>query len=149
MIRGPGILPNMENDHPIINIDLAPTILKMAGLTPPHDMDGIPIPVFNQINDEETFEYSISTNSVNIDDLYDREMLIEYSGEGRSNNYSDCPVGNDKNLFVRYYIILQFTFTFVTKFMTLFYRCAWLNMNANAKILKTILILAFVTYILQ
>lgn len=40
LIRGPGIAPNSTFDFPATNVDLAPTLLGMAGLDPPAGMDG-------------------------------------------------------------------------------------------------------------
>jgi len=39
-VRGPGIKANTVRDQPVLNIDLAPTFLDIAGVTPPPTMDG-------------------------------------------------------------------------------------------------------------
>ena len=40
MIRGPGIAPGTRTDAVALTIDLAPTILDMAGVERPDYMDG-------------------------------------------------------------------------------------------------------------
>ena len=39
-MRGPGIRANTVRDQPVLNIDLAPTFLDIAGVPPPPTMDG-------------------------------------------------------------------------------------------------------------
>ena len=40
MIRGPGIVPGTETEAVALMIDIAPTILDMAGIERPEQMDG-------------------------------------------------------------------------------------------------------------
>ncbi|CAG4932466.1 unnamed protein product [Colias eurytheme] len=79
IIRGPNIEKNFIDNQPILNIDLAPTILELAGLTAPKSMDGKPIK-FNNGKDIE------------------RYMLVEYYGEGRDGTVDpECPWIYDKD----------------------------------------------------
>ena len=41
MVRGPGIIGGTERDAVALSIDLAPTILDMAGIEIPNNMDGM------------------------------------------------------------------------------------------------------------
>ncbi|XP_026314226.1 N-acetylglucosamine-6-sulfatase-like [Hyposmocoma kahamanoa] len=66
LMRGPKIIRNTTNEQPTLNIDLAPTILELAGVVVPETMDGRPI-VLNNGNNE----------------IQERTMLIEYRGEGK------------------------------------------------------------------
>ena len=40
LVRGPGVRPGAVRSHPVLNIDLAPTFLDIAGLEKPPHMDG-------------------------------------------------------------------------------------------------------------
>lgn len=56
-----------------MNIDLAPTIIKLAGLEVPEYMDGKPIDMQNE-------------------KIIERNMLIEYYGEGKDGTVDEnCP----------------------------------------------------------
>lgn len=63
---------NAVNPQPVLNIDIAPTILHLAGVKAP-DMDGRPV----KMEKEEIGE---------------RYMLVEYYGEGRDGSVDEkCP----------------------------------------------------------
>ncbi|KAI5631055.1 sulfatase domain-containing protein [Phthorimaea operculella] len=64
LIRGPNLEKNIENHQPVLNIDLAPTVLKLAGLKPLKSMDGHPI--------------DLTTKG-----MTERSMLVEYHGESK------------------------------------------------------------------
>ncbi|XP_041971609.1 N-acetylglucosamine-6-sulfatase-like [Aricia agestis] len=73
VIRGPTVPKNCSSQQPISNIDIAPTIMKLAGLLPPASLDGRPI-------------------SFDVHDVPERSMLIEYYGEGRDGTVdARCP----------------------------------------------------------
>ncbi|XP_026755157.2 N-acetylglucosamine-6-sulfatase-like isoform X2 [Galleria mellonella] len=73
LIRGPGIKKNTQNPQPVTNIDLAPTILQLAGLEP-KKMDGHPLELLKE------------------EDNMERLMLVEYYGEGRDGTVDPkCP----------------------------------------------------------
>ncbi|XP_047537974.1 N-acetylglucosamine-6-sulfatase-like [Vanessa atalanta] len=74
LIRGPKVQKNVTNDQPVLNIDLAPTIMELAGLLPPKSLDGKPIN-FDALNKD-----------------FERNMLVEYYGEGRDGTVDpSCP----------------------------------------------------------
>lgn len=80
VIRGPRVQKNKTNDQPILNIDLAPTIIELAGLSTPKSMDGRPIK-FNAQNEE-----------------LERNMLVEYYGEGKDGTVDQlCPWSYDSD----------------------------------------------------
>ncbi|XP_063220192.1 N-acetylglucosamine-6-sulfatase-like isoform X2 [Bacillus rossius redtenbacheri] len=85
MIRGPGIKRKTMINHPVLNIDLAPTILTMAGLEPPAYMDGssfLPLMLKKMKTDIER-----------------RVFLVEYKGEGDDSTLdSSCPLPHDNTL---------------------------------------------------
>ncbi|XP_050679637.1 N-acetylglucosamine-6-sulfatase-like [Leptidea sinapis] len=78
LIRGPNIQKNTINDQPILNIDLAPTILGLAGLTAPNSMDGKAI----------LFEEDVDV---------ERKMLVEHYGEAGDSVEPQCPWVYDHN----------------------------------------------------
>ncbi|KAJ8712694.1 hypothetical protein PYW08_007998 [Mythimna loreyi] len=80
LIRGPGIKPNSSNSQPVLNVDLAPTIIRLAGLEPPTHMDGKALDLLKEAEDDTNQE------------IEERYMLVEYHGEGRNGSVDDkCP----------------------------------------------------------
>ncbi|KPJ11569.1 N-acetylglucosamine-6-sulfatase [Papilio machaon] len=80
IIKGPGIEENTTSDLPVINIDLAPTIISLAGLQPSRIMDGRPIELIGNKTKTE------------------RTMLVEYYGEAKDGTVDpDCPWSYDKD----------------------------------------------------
>lgn len=91
IIKGPGINHGTIQD-PVLNIDLAPTIITLAGLKPPKTMDGKPI---NVLSDSNT-------------PIKERNMLIEYFGERNIRSIdSTCPWKYDDNLAVSNFRIIK------------------------------------------
>ncbi|CAH0758716.1 unnamed protein product [Diatraea saccharalis] len=73
IIRGPGLGKNISDPQPVLNIDLAPTILKLAGVDA-IEMDGKAI----DLDVKQVIE--------------ERYMLVEYYGEGRDGSVDPkCP----------------------------------------------------------
>jgi len=55
LVRGPGVPRGVVRAQPIVNIDLAPTFLDMAGLDAPPHMDGVSmLPTLKNTSDEES-----------------------------------------------------------------------------------------------
>lgn len=93
LIRGPTFPRNYTDSQPVLNIDIAPTIMALAGLSPPRTMDGRQITVAQEV---------------------ERYMLVEYYGEGRDDSVDpSCPWKYDsEHLAVGLYIELYCYFTF-------------------------------------
>uniref|UniRef100_A0A1B6KZS0 Sulfatase N-terminal domain-containing protein n=1 Tax=Graphocephala atropunctata TaxID=36148 RepID=A0A1B6KZS0_9HEMI len=83
-VRGPGIPAKSLVDSVVVNIDIAPTIVDMAGLPVLSNMDG----------------QSFLRDATNLQGLPpNRSFFIEYVGEGDMNTVStDCPLNNDNTL---------------------------------------------------
>lgn len=87
-VRGPGIEPKALSSSLVVNIDIAPTIVDMAGLAPTHAMDGV------------SFLPLITNRSRQRNKTRDH-FFIEYVGEGNSKTVSsECPLVNDNTLSV-------------------------------------------------
>lgn len=86
-IRGPGVAKKTVLDSPILNIDIAPTFMDIAGKTVPDSMDGLSfLPL---IKKQEK-------------DSRSRAFVVEYQGEGNMKSISaECP-WRDDNLAVCY-----------------------------------------------
>jgi N-acetylglucosamine-6-sulfatase len=52
LIRGPGFPEGEREDRVVANVDLAPTILELAGATAPHEMDGRSLVPFDAWRDD-------------------------------------------------------------------------------------------------
>ena len=67
MVRGPGIKAAQKIDDLVLNIDLAPTFLDLAGITPPDTMDG------------QSFKSALVNGSLRSETRTD--FLVEHTGE--------------------------------------------------------------------
>lgn len=82
MIRGPGITPGKTYDEPVLNIDLAPTFLDLAGLKTPDSMDGRSI--LPLVRHDRHRKNAVQTSE------WRNEFLIEHQGEWKKHN-NGCP----------------------------------------------------------
>ncbi|XP_063595975.1 N-acetylglucosamine-6-sulfatase-like isoform X1 [Penaeus indicus] len=97
-IRGPNIPSGMVSAFPTTNIDLAPTILDLAGVPIPKYMDGISLK--SEITKTKSTGVRVVLNSISLseEEILKREyqvpgypqvrrtMLVEHSGEGTEKN---------------------------------------------------------------
>lgn len=90
VVRGPGISAGKVSTDPVLNIDLAPTFLDLAGLTPPSSMDG------------QSFKNALlkptQPNSIRTD------FLLEHVGE-YGYKQPGCPQLDGQPLNVRQYLL--------------------------------------------
>ncbi|XP_050410720.1 N-acetylglucosamine-6-sulfatase [Patella vulgata] len=77
MIRGPGITPGQVLDNMVINIDLAPTFIEIAGATPGPQMDGLSL-------------LPLLKNGGGKNNLNRTAILIEHTGES-AEEVKGCP----------------------------------------------------------
>jgi len=71
VVAGPGIAKGVQNNAPILNIDMFPTFLDIAGVPIPEDIDGVSI-------------MSLLSNS----SVPRQEFLVEYHGEHNDGGYN-------------------------------------------------------------
>lgn len=74
MIRGPGVMANKTSQSPILNIDIAPTIVELAGGKAPESMDGRSILPLLKAGGEN------SHKEENVD--WRTDFLVQHFGEG-------------------------------------------------------------------
>jgi len=80
-IRGPGLKPNVVITSPILSIDIAPTIIELAGGKPDKNMDGRSIvPLLIKTN----------TSSVSEGVTWRKDFLVQHVGEYLS-KIAECP----------------------------------------------------------
>lgn len=74
MIRGPGVMANKTSQSPILNIDIAPTIVELAGGKAPESMDGRSIlPLLKA-------DFQKSQKEKNVE--WRTDFLVQHYGEG-------------------------------------------------------------------
>lgn len=119
IVTGPGINSKHIVEQPISLIDLAPTILDWAGLEKPDDLDGQSFAEL--VNFESNSVDQVETTSENGDyetsstvesPKFERQLLIEYWGEGNTDTYNElCPWNRRDRLNVRFFhFFLEFFF---------------------------------------
>ena len=105
VISGPGIYHSVESDF-ALTIDLAPTILNLAGVTLPEDMDGMSLmPLLKEEKDITWREDYIAEHKIG-------GLASEFSGNqylfGLINDYIDIPsytaLRNKKYLFIEWQV---------------------------------------------
>ncbi|XP_055536141.1 N-acetylglucosamine-6-sulfatase-like isoform X2 [Wyeomyia smithii] len=84
LFRGPKLLPKTLVASPTALIDIAPTVLELAGIDIPPQIDG------------DSF-----LSKLNNMEIQERQILIEYWGEGNSETYNpECPWQRKDNLYL-------------------------------------------------
>jgi len=86
MVSGPGVIPGIARKEAVVNVDLAPTFLEIAGITTGKDrMDGISlVPLLKKESNTSGWRST---------------FLVEYNGETSENEIEGCPqYGNNSGL---------------------------------------------------
>lgn len=124
IVTGPGINSKHIVEYPISLIDLVPTILDWADIEKPDDLDGQSFAEL--VNFESNSVDQVQTTSENSDyestvdsPKFERQLLIEYWGEGNTDTYNElCPWNRRDRLNVS----LQWVFSLIYLFKNeLFY----------------------------
>ena len=105
IIRFPGIEnPGTHNNKIVLNIDFAPTLLDMAGIQVPHNMQGRSMmPLINNLESKDwrtSMYYRLFVNEYNVPLQYgirtENFKLIHFKGEGSPLNPQKQPVDYDR-----------------------------------------------------
>lgn len=116
IVTGPKIKSKHVVEHPISLIDIAPTILDWAGIETPDDIDGQSFATLvnsdsnaiDQIDTTSEMSEYEPTSTVE-SPKFERQLLIEYWGEGSTNTWNkECPWNRRDRLGVS--IILNWCF---------------------------------------
>ncbi|ERL85574.1 hypothetical protein D910_02993 [Dendroctonus ponderosae] len=84
LISGPGVGKKVLESYPVSAVDMAPTILDLAGIKPPHHMDG------------KSFKKQLLNKRNKIGFKY---VFMEYWGEGNERTIEKvCPWSYDENV---------------------------------------------------
>ncbi|KAA0202231.1 hypothetical protein HAZT_HAZT010640 [Hyalella azteca] len=89
VIRGPGVGKGVTLPHPISNVDLAPTLLSLAGVAVPKDMDGVSLKSFLLRHEVKEGASELRSKSPSLW-LGSRTLLVEHSGEGFARTDGAC-----------------------------------------------------------
>lgn len=88
IVRGPKVPPALTIDSPVLLVDIAPTILNWAKISFDYnDFDGKP------------FDHMLTYARVDHSVIEERQMLIEYWGEGNAETFNEnCPYKKSQRL---------------------------------------------------
>jgi N-acetylglucosamine-6-sulfatase len=84
LIRGPGIKPGSESGEIVGNIDVAPTILELAGVTPDKSVDGRSMKPFFEDPNLRTLRPYLFESFVETDDVNEAGAIAEPGDQSRS-----------------------------------------------------------------
>jgi len=84
LIRGPGIKPGSESGEIVGNIDITPTILELAGVTPDKSLDGRSMKPFFEDPDLRTLRPYLFESFVETDDVNEAGAIAEPGDQSRA-----------------------------------------------------------------
>jgi arylsulfatase A-like enzyme len=84
LIRGPGIKPGSESGEIVGNIDITPTILELAGVTPDKSLDGRSMKPFFEDPELRTLRPYLFESFVETDDVNEAGAIAEPGDQSRS-----------------------------------------------------------------
>lgn len=99
IVSGPGIEPKHIVEHPISLIDLAPTIFDWAGIKQPEHFDGKSFAELVNMKSNSGDDTDVASENSDYEHSsmaqspkFERQILIEYWGEGSTETYNPkCP----------------------------------------------------------
>ncbi|HEX4465523.1 MAG TPA: sulfatase-like hydrolase/transferase [Solirubrobacterales bacterium] len=84
LIRGPGIKPGSESGEIVGNIDIAPTVLELAGVTPDKSVDGRSMKPFFEDPNLRTLRPYLFESFVETDDVNEAGAIAEPGDQSRA-----------------------------------------------------------------